>query len=451
VRADAVSHQPGSIGDLSTASTPGGNARTRAAYTLAILSLVVVFSLMDRQILSILLEPIKRDLGASDTFMGLLTGFAFVAFFALAGLPIARVADRRSRRLVIATALAFWSLMTMLSGVVTSSLQLACARVGLGLGESAVLPAAQSMLSDLYSVDRRAKAMSLLAVATPVGIMLAFVLGGWLNEAVGWRLTFVVLGAPGLLLALVVVLTVDEPQRGAAEGSSTDVAWYGLRQALTYLWNVRAFRYLTLGASLNVFGAWALAVWSAPLLIRVHGMSTAEAGAWLGLATGVGGVVGTLFGGLVTDRLAGRDARWLLLVPALTTLLTVPFIVGFLMLRPPLAPAMYVGAGLFGPAMLGPVMATTQNLAPVRMRALAAAIVAITLNLVGTGLGPLVVGMLSDVLEPWAGGESLRYALLPTITAAMLASAACFGRGARHLSAPLGDVDRTTHGQEAKG
>ena len=425
----------------STTSAPDTTGtRTQPAYTVATLSLVMVFSLMDRQILSILLEPIRRDLGASDGLMGLLTGFAFVAFFALSGLPIARVADRRSRRNIIAAGLSFWSVMTMLSGAVTSSLQLAATRIGLGIGESAIMPAAQSMIADLYTASHRAKALSMLAVATPIGIMLAFVLGGWLNEAVGWRLTFVALGAPGLLLALAVMLTVSEPQRGAADGPSMDVAWYGLRQALTYLWGIRAFRYLTLGTSLNVFGVWALAVWSAPFLMRAHGMSTSEAGAWLGIATGVGGALGTLSGGLVTDRLARRNRRWLLLVPGLSTLLTVPFVIGFLTLKSPLAPAMYFGAGLFGPAMLGPVMATTQSIATIRMRALAAAIVGISLNLVGTGLGPLAVGMLSDLLEPWVGGEALRYALLAGTTAPLLVSAACFGRGARHLGVPLADA-----------
>jgi predicted MFS family arabinose efflux permease len=328
----------------------------------------------------------------------------------------------------------------MLSGAVTSSLQLAATRIGLGVGESAIMPAAQSMIADLYTAPRRAKALSMLAVATPIGVMLAFVLGGWLNEAVGWRLTFVALGVPGLLVALVVMLTVGEPQRGAADGPSMDVAWYGLRHALAYLWGIRAFRYLTMGTSLNVFGVWALAVWSAPFLMRAHGMSTSEAGAWLGLATGVGGAFGTLSGGFVTDRLARRNPKWLLLVPALSTLLTVPFVVGFLTLQSPLAPATFFGACLFGPAMLGPVMATTQNIATIRMRALAAAMVAISLNLVGTGLGPLVVGMLSDLLQPWADGEALRYALLAGTTAGLLASAACFGRGARHLGVALSDA-----------
>jgi predicted MFS family arabinose efflux permease len=427
------------------ATADRANAPARPWYVVTILFLVTVFNLMDRQILSILLEPIKRDLGASDTVMGLLTGFAFVSFFTLASVPIARAADEHSRRNIIAGALAFWSVMTMLSGLVASALQLAAARVGLGIGEAATLPASQSMVSDLFSPARRITAISMLAVAAPVGIMLAFILGGWLNQAVGWRLTFVALGAPGLLLALLVLLTVREPGRGAAEHESADVERYDLHETVTYLWSLRSLRYLTAGASLNVFGAWAMGVWSATFLIRVHGMGTSEAGAWLGLATGVGGIAGTLGGGLAAERLARRDARWLLRVPALASLLTVPFAVLFLTLPSPLASAMYLGGAFFGQAILGPVLAVTQGLAKVRMRARAAALVGMTFNLFGAGLGPLVVGVLSDVLAPRFGAESIRYALLAPVCTVLLGSALCFGRGARHVAAELARATPATN------
>jgi hypothetical protein len=211
---------------------------------VAVLFIVSTVSLMDRHILAILLEPIKRELGASDTEMGLLTGFAFVLFFALASVPIARLADRHSRRNIIAVALAFWSVMTMLSGFVATFLQLAAARIGLGISEAAATPASASMLSDLFPKERRTTPLALLAVAAPVGTMLAFTIGGIVNAAVGWRMTFVALGAPGLLLTVVMLLTIREPRRGATEAPGVGAEQYGLSDTIGYLWRLRSLRWL---------------------------------------------------------------------------------------------------------------------------------------------------------------------------------------------------------------
>lgn len=325
----------------------------------------------------------------------------------------------------------------MLSGVVTSFLQLAAARVGLGLGEAATGPAGQSMTSDLFPSARRTAALSLLAVATPVGFMLAFVLGGGLNQAIGWRKTFVALGTPGLLLAMIVLLTVREPRRGAAEDVWVDEGRYGFGQTVRYLWSLRSLRWIVAGAAMNVFAGWALMVWSASFLIRVHGMESSEAGAWLGIAAGVGGIAGTMVGGLTAQRLARRETRWLLWVPALTSFLMLPFGLLFLTLPSSAAPLMYFGVTFFGPSMLGPVMAVTQGLAKVRMRALAAALVTMTFNLVGAGLGPLVVGVLSDLFAPRFGVGSIRYALLVPVSVAMLGAALSFARGAPHVGVEL--------------
>jgi predicted MFS family arabinose efflux permease len=408
-----------------------------SSYVVAVLFLVTVFNFMDRQILPILLEAIKRDLGVSDSQMGLLTGFAFVAFFALSGLPIARAADAHSRRNIIAISLAFWSGMTMLSGCATSFFQLALTRAGLGLGEAATAPAAQSMLSDLFWASRRTAALSLLAIAGPTGVMLAFIVGGSLQEVVGWRTTFVAIGAPGFALALLVLLTVAEPRRGAAETSWLDGGRHDLRETLAYLWSLRSLRYLAAGASLNLFCAWGTTVWSASFLIRVHGMSTSAAGAWIGIASGVGGIAGTLTGGLMAERLSRRDAAWQFRVPAVTSALAAPFIVLFLTLPAFVALPMYFAAAFFGACMIGPVLAITQSLAKVRMRALAAALVAVAFNIVGNGFGPLVVGVSSDLLAPRFGPASIRYAILAPVTAAMLAAAWCFHRGERHIAAEL--------------
>ena len=424
--------------DIGTVAVlPAQGQHRRRWYVVAVLVLVTVFNFVDRQILPILLESIKRDLGASDAEMGLLTGFAFVTFFALAGLPIARAADAHSRRHIIAVSLAFWSAMTMLSGYAASFLQLAAARAGLGIGEAATAPAAQSMLSDLYSGAHRAGVLSLLAVAGPIGVMVAFIVGGWLQEVAGWRTTFVVVGAPGLILALLVFLTVPEPRRGAAEQSWIDGGRPDLRETIACLWRVRSLRYIAAGASLNLLCAWAMTVWSPSFLLRVHGMQTAEAGALIGIASGVGGVAGTLCGGLAAQRLARRDPAWQLRLPALTSSLAVPFVVLFLMLPTSVAPSMYLGSAFLGSCMIGPVLAVTQNLAKVRMRALAASLVAMTFNVVGTGVGPLAVGVLSDLLVPRFGTGSIRFAILIPASVAMIGAALCFDRGSRYVTAEL--------------
>ena len=419
------------------ASRGSGQAAPNPSRYVALLFLVSAVSFLDRQILAILLEPIKRELGASDTEMGLLTGFAFALFFALASVPIARAADRYSRRNIIAAALTFWSLTTMLSGYVATFLQLAAARVGLGVSEAAVAPAAASILSDLFPRDQRTAPLALVTIAAPVGAMIAFTIGGMLNASIGWRMTFVALGAAGLFLAVVMLFTVHETRRGASEAESVDIKSYGLSDTIGYLWSLHSLRFLAAGTSLNLFATSATLAWSAPFLIRVHNLNTGEAGAWLGITTGVGGMAGILLGGLVTQRLARTDAAWMLWVPALTSALAVPFEVLFLTLPAASAPMMYLGVSFFGASMMGPVLAVTQTVAKVRMRALAVALLALVVNLIGPGLGPITVGVSSDLLAPSFGPSAIRYALLVPTVLALLGAAFCFSWGARHLEPEL--------------
>jgi MFS family permease len=415
-------------------------------YVVGVLFLIGVFNVTDRQILSVLLEPIRRDLGASDTVLGLLTGFAFVSFNALVSVPIARAADLRSRRDLIAVALAFWSVMTAAAGLVTSTVQLALTRVGLGIGEAATTPASQSMLSDLFPLDRRTVALTVLLVSTPVGFMTAFLAGGVLCEALGWRMTFLVTGLPGLLLAAIVRMTVAEPPRGGPAWTGADPERFALAATARYLWGFPSLRYLAAGATLSVFAGWAFLVWSPAFLARVHGMSTGEAGVWLGLAAGIAGVAGMLAAGFVTERLARRDRRWLLGVPAVVSLLGVPFVIAFLTLQTgKAAAAMAFGVILFGPAMLGPIATVTQSLAKVRMRAVAASLVMVTFNLGGLGLGPLAVGILSDLFAATRGTEGLRLALLLPIVSALMGAGALFAVGARRLPA---DLERAETGSD---
>jgi len=421
-----------SSADVSAAGAPDAT-RTRPAYTVTMLSLLMVFSLMDRQILSILLEPIKRDLGTSDSLMGLLTGFAFVAFYTLTSVPIARLADAYSRRNIIALSLVFWSAMTSLSACAASFVQLALLRIGVGIAESGSGPAGQSLLADLFPPARRTAAMSMLAIASPVGVMLAFIIGGALNERFGWRMTLAGIGAPGVLLALLWWLTVKEPPRGASDASLVDNKPSELRQTVRYLSSLKSFRGLTLGSSLAIFTIMVMIVWSPAYLERVYGISSAQVGLSLGIATGLGGIAGGLGSGLLAQRLMVRDLAWLLRLPALTSLVGAPLVAGFLLLgKSPAALPLFFGVAFCSAAMLAPVMSATQLVAKVQMRAVAAALVTLMFNFIGTGLGPFAVGLMSDILAPRLGLRALPTAMWLAALAS-LGAALAFAIGARHL------------------
>jgi MFS family permease len=385
---------------------------------LAVLFVVYVFNFIDRRLPAILLEDIKKDLGASDTVMGLLTGPAFVLFYTMAGVFIAVWADRGVRRSIIALGLAGWSAMTAISGLAQSVWHLTLCRFGVGLGEAACSPPAHSLISDYYPPSRRATALSVYSMGIYVGILLSYALGGLLGSALDWRWAFVIVGSPGLALALVVRFTVREPVRGEAEGRSDTGARASIREVFRFLWPLPSFRHLAIGSALNSFVSYALGIWLPAFLIRVHGMDKADVGGWLGLTFGLGGAAGVLLGGFLCDRLGARDPRWQLRVPAIATLLSFPFSVAVL-----LWPDRSTALALLAPAIvlhavyLGPVFSITQGLAPLRMRALAASVLILVMNLIGYGAGPPAVGFLSDLLDRHTslGVESIRYALLATM------------------------------------
>jgi predicted MFS family arabinose efflux permease len=379
-----------------------------ARYVLGLLFVVFVVNFVDRQILSILLEPIKADLGVSDTAMGFLTGIAFALFYTVAGIPIARLADHGTRRTIIAVGLAVWSAMTALSGLARTFGQLALARIGVGVGEAACSPPAHSLLADYFPPERRATALAVYSMGIHVGVLVGFIVGGWMSQYFGWRAAFLVVGLPGLALALLVRLTVREPPR-----THVDALPQSSATALRTLWNVRTFRHMALGAAFHSFAAYGIAAWAPAFLARVHHMAPGQIGMWLGLISGFGGAIGAVTGGVLADRLGVRDARWSLWVPAVASIVEVPFWFVFL-LWPTHVPALLGGIpGIVGGAMwLGPVFATTQNLVRPDMRALASALLLFVVNLIGLGIGPQAVGVLNDLLAPTAGVGAVRYSLL---------------------------------------
>jgi MFS family permease len=409
-------------------------------YVLGVLVVVYTFNFIDRQILSILLEPIKHDLGLSDTELGMLTGFAFAAFYATLGIPIARLADRSNRRNLISVALVIWSGMTALSGLAANFWQLLVARIGVGVGEAGCSPPAHAMIADYYPVERRATALGIYSLGIPVGILFGFLAGGWINELFDWRTAFFVVGIPGVILAIVVRLTVAEPPRGMAEGRSVSADQPGMLETFRHLWSKRSFRHLALGGALTAFVGYSFVSWVPSFLIRSHGMTTGEIGTWLGLILGIPGGIGISLGGYLADRFGGRDTRWYLWIVVIALVAGTPFAVGvFLAPSPTWALLLLALPVLLGNFYQATSFSQTQGLAGLRMRSVAAAVFLFIVNIIGLGAGPQVVGIVSDLLAPRFGDESLRWALLGASLINVWAAAHYYVAG-KHLAEDLATV-----------
>ncbi len=411
-------------------------------YVLGVLFVVYVFNFVDRQILSILIDPIKAELGATDTQMGFLTGFAFAIFYTGFGIPIARWADRGVRRSIIALGLTVWSVMTALCGLAQSFLHLALARIGVGIGEAAGSPPAHSLISDYFPPERRAAALSIYSIGIPVGVALGYLAGGWMVEFFDWRAAFFVVGIPGVLLAVVMRLTVREPPRGMSEAAGADTEAYSLGEVVRFLASLRSFVLLAVASGIASLTAYGFGAWVPPFLGRVHGMGSGEIGTWMGIETGVGGVLGMAITGLVADRLAKRDPRWYLWIGALTIAVYFPFMVAFLLLDQAIPAILsYFVVLALGAVYLGPAIAMTHALVTVRMRALASSVLLFVLNLIGMGLGPQMVGFLNDRLAPLYGIESIRYSLL-WVGMAKLVALVLFMLAAKYVKEDLKAKDR---------
>jgi MFS family permease len=391
-------------------------------YVLGLLAIVYVFNFTDRQILSILLQPIKEELLLSDTQLGLLSGIAFALFYVTLGIPIARLADRSHRVNIISAAIFLWSLMTALSGFVANFGQLLLTRIGVGVGEAGCTPPAHSLISDYFSRESRSSALSIYSLGLPVGSILGLLAGGWIAQLYGWRIAFFVVGLPGIFLALLVKLTVREPPRGLADGvQSADTETPPIGEVLRFLWSSRTFRHITMGTSLLAFTGFASANWIPPFLIRSHGMGLGEVGTALALLTLAGGVSGTLGGGFLGDRLAARDLRWYVWLPVIFLLIGIPFsIAGLLVGNKYLVLVLWVIPTISYSIYVGPVMALIQRLAGLRIRAMSVAVFFFFTNLIGMGAGPLVVGFVSDISSQFFGEDSLRYSLMMVAPVAVL-------------------------------
>lgn len=404
-------------------------------YVLSVLVVVYVFNFLDRQIVTILAEPIKNDLGLNDTQIGLMTGLAFALFYTILGIPIARLADRANRVSIISVALVIWSGMTALCGTAQNFTQILAARVGVAVGEAGCTPPAHSLIADYYPPEQRASALSIYALGIPLGSILGLLAGGWIAEFYGWRMAFFVVGIPGVALAVLVKMTLKEPLRGMSDHLTSSLSGSkaqdqpSLSEALKTLLGNRTLVHIAMGGAMTSFVGYGLGQWLPAYFIRIHEMGIAETATYFGLVLGVSSAIGTFLGGFLCDRLALRDTRFYAWLPAAGVLLAFPFYVAaMLQSNPYMAIAILVVPSLLNSLWLGPAFGTIQNLAPMRMRAMASALVLFILNIIGLGLGPFLVGVLSDLLNPSYGIESLRYAIL-------IATVAYFWAGAHFILA----------------
>lgn len=402
-------------------------------YAMGLLLIIYIMNFVDRQVVNILAEPIKQELGLLDWQLGAMTGLAFALFYTVLGLPIARYAERGHRPYIIAVALAVWSGFTALCGAAQNFVQLVLARIGVGIGEAGCTPPAHSLITDYVPKERRASALAFYSMGTPLGSLLGMAVGGIVADAFGWRWAFVVCGVPGVILAVVAALTLIEPRvrRTVSDLKSRAAAAHvgaTFQQALKALAKKRTFWLVAFAAAIKAFIGYGHAPFTASFFYRNHTEEIAglaagfglQSGGFLGLSlglvAGVGGAFGAYMGGVIADKYGGRDYRAYVSVPAIASLITIPIYI-FAVTLPFASFAILTLTlnAILGTLWYGPVYATAQSIVPPHMRATASAVLLFVINLVGLGLGPLAVGALSDVFAIHGGlgeAEGIRWALI---------------------------------------
>ncbi|UVE17459.1 MFS transporter [Pseudomonas sp. LS44] len=405
----------------------------RTHYALFVLAIIYVFNYIDRQLMAILIEPVKAEFGISDTGIGLLSGVTFAIFYTFFGFPLGRLSDRIGRKPVIAVCCIAWSVMTMACGLATSFLLLVLARIGVAVGEAGGTAPSVAMVSELYPPERRSTALSILMLGSSLGAIVGLGCGGWVAQHYGWRFAFLIIGAPGIFLGLLLWFTVRTPTAAPAPKQLLQTPQEGWAQTLSLLLQTPSFIWIALTG-----GAWAIAgygmgTWSPSFLIRSHGLSLQEAGFLVGVVGGVGATIGTLVCGMLTDRMARRDAGWQMGIPLLGTLICIPCALAYFLL--PAGIAFHIGSipvptafifysvfSFFGTWWATPCLGAITHLFPAARMAQATALFVMSMTLFGVGLGPLLTGMLSDYLTPSLGVEALRYALAASTSMPLLAA-----------------------------
>lgn len=381
------------------------------SYLLGVLLAALSFNYVDRLALGLVLQDIKTDLRLSDTELGLMTGIAFALFYSVAGIPLARWADRGNRVTIIALTLALSMVMVAMSSTARTFAQLLGWRIGVAIGEAGCIPAAQSLIADYFTRAERPRAVSIYMLGGSVGVAMGYFVAGWLAELYGWRAMFVLLSLPGLAVASLAWLTLREPRAATVTPPGTPQP--SLRQVSSALWANETFRRLLFCFAVITFFGYGIAKWQPAFFVRAYGLKSGELGTWLAVIHGVSGFLGVYLGGELASRFASQNERLQLaamgvLCAGLGVLSSFIYLV-----RDMHAALALLGITAFGGSMLyGPLYATVQSLVPERMRAVSIAIIYLFSNLIGMGLGPLAAGGLSDALRGDAGDDSLRYALV---------------------------------------
>jgi MFS family permease len=409
----------GSVAAAASGDASAGSAVARTRVMLWVLLLIYVLNFLDRQIVNILAEPIARELKLTDADIGLLTGLAFALLYTFLGIPIARYADRPSTNRVglISLSLAIWSGMTVLCGMAQNFVHLLLARIGVGVGEAGCTPAAHSLITDAVPPEKRSSAIAFYGLGIPIGSLLGLIVGGVVNDLWGWRVAFLVVGVPGILLALVLPLIIKDvrrrPEKGApaaaAPEAAADLTVIG---ALREVVGTRAFLYIAIAASVTAFLGYGKAVWVLILFQRSHGLSAGETGLLLGVVLGLAGIFGTWLGGYFADRFGKVDRRHMLTTPAVGMAIAAPLLfLGYWVGEWHVAIALLFIPTALNAAYYGPAFACVHGLVRPQARAMASAIMLFLQNLIGLGLGPLLFGIASEMLKPSVGVESVRYVL----------------------------------------
>jgi len=399
-------------------------------YVVAILMLAYSCHAMDRSLPGILVEPVREEFGLTDAQLGLLTGPSYGFAFAAAILPMGLLSDRVNRRNFLAVAVVAWSLCTALGGLARSYGQLLIARIGVGVAESGAAPVAVPMLSDIFPPERRAFVLGVFYMSSNAGTFLAGALGGYVAAEFGWRAAFLVVGLPGVLIALLMFATVREPTRGGSDAAAADARPAPLIEVLKFLAGKPALILLIAGAAMTALVSITMGAWAGSFFIRIHGLSVSQIGVLLGVGGGLVGMISPPVSGWVADRLSARDPGWTLRIVWISLLGS--FVAGMAMLFSPhvlAAVAGFIAADLlrsgYSPLAYAEIMTHT----PARMRGSVMSIVQLASVLVGFGLGPVVIGALSDL---YGGGAAIRYALANALLLLPVV-AVLFATGARLL------------------
>ncbi|MEY2756621.1 MAG: hypothetical protein RIR33_399 [Pseudomonadota bacterium] len=403
-------------------------------YVVFVFFLVNLLGTMDRSVLAVLVEPIRRDLSLNDSQMGLLS-FAFAAFYAIFGLFIGRLTDTSSRAKLLSVAVGLFSIATALSGLAQSFLQLFFARVGAGIGDAGAVPTKYSMIGDYFPPERRASAMALMQAGLGIGPALGLVVGGLLAQEIGWRMTLIVFGAPGVLVALCIVLTIREPARGVFEREPLTAQTPSLKETLWTLARNRTFGFIVIAYSAMTFALFGIGYWMPTFMVRSFDVSLAQVGLLYGSVVGLSMIVGLIVGAFLSARLLKSERRWEMWLPALiNVIVALTYLIVFTAPSFNVALVFVAVTTFFLGLMVGPASAAIQSTVSARMRGVAVAITMLLSALLGQGLGPWAIGVGSDMFAAARGDGSLGFVLLFT-PAVLVVGGLLYFLGARDFNA----------------